>query len=119
MSVKKDFENNLQKFVRKLGKHISTSDGQWTIKDFIDVYKNIYTISANTKIVSKILEIHLFPELLNFAKSSGYNIVLADYQNYYPDLTFINKENTDIKFAVDLKTTYRNPKNPNQCNGFT
>jgi hypothetical protein len=32
-------------------------------------------------------------------------------------MTFINKENSEIKFAVDLKTTYM--KSPEFCNGFT
>ncbi|OQY43144.1 MAG: type II deoxyribonuclease, partial [Anaerolineaceae bacterium 4572_78] len=40
-----------------------TAQDQWTIKGFIDTYKNIYTISNDTKIVSKILEIHLFPKI--------------------------------------------------------
>lgn len=69
--------------------------------------KNIYTISSDTKIVSKILEIHIFPQILQFAEEIGYKIILTEHQNYYPDLTFINKEDEEIKFAVDLKTTYR------------
>jgi len=35
----------------------------------------------------------------------GYDIELATFQNWDPDLTFICKKNRDIKFAVDLKTT--------------
>ena len=99
--------------------HVSSNDGQWSIKGFIDIYKNIYTISSDTKIVSKILEIHLFPKILEFARINGYNLVLTDHQNYYPDITFILKENTKIKFAVDFKTTYRKPDNSFLCNGFT
>ena len=68
------------------------------------------------KIISKILEIHLFPSLSRFAESIGYSIVLAEKQNYYPDLTFINNEDSSIKFAVDLKTTFRRP---NGRVGFT
>lgn len=37
----------------------------------------------------------------------NHKIVLTEHQNYYPDLTFINKGNEEVKFAVDLKTTYR------------
>jgi len=48
----------------------------------------------------------------------GYN-VLADYQNYYPDISFVSAGNQDVKFAVDFKTTYRLPENPDFCNGFT
>ena len=110
------FETDLNQFVEDLKKYVSTETGEWTIKGFIDVYKNIYTISSDTKIVSKILEIHLFPEILRFAETAGYNIVLAEKQNYYPDLTFVHKENVDVKFALDVKTTFR--RNNNTA-GFT
>lgn len=104
---KSAFKKNLNAFSEKLGKYVSTENGDWSVKGFIDVYKNIYTISSDTKIVSKILEIHIFPQILQFAEETGYKIALAEHQNYYPDLTFINKENEEVKFAVDLKTTYR------------
>ena len=72
-----EFEKSLNEFVEELKHYVSTDTGEWTIKGFIDVYKNIYTISSDTKIVSKILEIHIFPEILRFAEKSGYKIVLA------------------------------------------
>jgi hypothetical protein len=111
-----DFEKSLDGFVGELQKYVSTETGQWTIKGFIDVYKNIYTISSDTKIVSKILEIHIFPEILRFANNAGYKIILAEHQNWYPDLTFVHKENDKIKFALDLKTTFRRN---NKSAGFT
>jgi len=83
------------------------------------LYRNIYTISADTKIVSKILEIHLFPKLLEFANQNNFRIVLAEQQNYYPDLSFVKADDETVKFALDLKTTYRLPNNPEFCNGFT
>lgn len=115
---KKDFLNILQKFSVEVIE-IITNDRDWTVKGFIDLYKNIYTISSDTKIISKILEIHLFPHFLNLAENNDYRIELASQQNYYPDLTFINKSDENIKFAVDLKTTFRDSKDPNRCNGFT
>lgn len=102
-----EFEKSLNKFVKELKKHVSTETGEWTVKGFIDIYKNIYTISSDTKIVSKILEIHIFPVILKFANDAGYKIVLANHQNYYPDITLVNIENDEIKFALDLKTTFR------------
>lgn len=45
--------------------------------------------------------------------------MLAEQQNYYPDLSFVYAEDEKIKFALDLKTTYRLPDNPEFCNGFT
>lgn len=104
---KTEFKVALETFTNKLEDYVSTENGDWTIKGFIDVYKNIYTISSDTKIVSKILEIHIFPQILQFAEENKYNIILTEHQNYYPDITFIHKENPEIKFAVDLKTTYR------------
>src|SRR5882672_10421596 len=113
---KREFKAALKKFTEKLKGYVSTDTGDWTVKGFIDVYKNIYTISSDTKIVSKILEIHLFPEILQFAEQNGFSIVLAEKQNWYPDLSFVKKDNEAIKFAVDLKTSYRDPEYPGHIN---
>lgn len=112
------FASQLKEFAATLGNFIAKDD-EWTIKGFIDIFENIYTISSDTKIVSKVLELHLFPHFLSFAESIGYEIELATYQNWYPDLTFISKTDSNIKFAVDLKTTYRDEIYPEFCNGFT
>ena len=117
--IKQEFFQTLTQFVSSLDEHVSTDDGQWSIKGFIDVCRNIYTISSDTKIISKILEIHLFPRILGFAEEIGYRVVLAEHQNYYPDISFVRADNEDIKFAVDFKTTYRLPDSPEFCNGFT
>ncbi len=117
--VKQQFFCLLSKFVSSLDEHISTSDGQWRVKGFIDVCRNVYTISSDTKITSKILEIHLFPRILEFAQEIRYRVVLAEHQNYYPDISFVHADDERIKFAVDFKTTYRLPHNPEYCNGFT
>lgn len=115
--IKAEFKSQLKTFVSKLNNFVTTKDGQWTIKGFIDVYKNIYTISGDTKIISKILEIHLFPKILKFASDNGYKLVLAQHQNYYPDISFVKTNDDKIKFAVDFKTTYKIDKD--YCNGFT
>ena len=117
--IKQEFFHALTQFVLSLDEHVSTDDGQWRIKGFIDVCWNIYTISADTKIISKILEIHLFPRILSFAEEAGYRVVLAEHQNYYPDISFVHVDNENIKFAVDFKTTYRLSDYPEFCNGFT
>ena len=116
---KTDFLEALNSLIKDLGAEIKTDDGQWTVKGFIDIYRSIYTISSDTKIVSKILEIHLFPKLLAFAEKLEFGIVLADHQNYYPDMSFVKTTNPDLKFAVDFKTTYRLDDAPDFCNGFT
>ncbi|MCY7348245.1 MAG: EcoRV family type II restriction endonuclease [Pyrinomonadaceae bacterium] len=104
---KADFKKELDKFANKLERYVSSDDGDWTVKGFIDVFKNIYTISADTKIISKILEIHIFPQLLKFAEDNGYKIVFAEKQNWYPDITFVDSKNEAVKFALDIKTTFR------------
>ncbi|MBP6431408.1 MAG: restriction endonuclease [Ferruginibacter sp.] len=113
---KSDFKTELDKFADRLEKYVSTDNGDWSIKGFIDVYKNVYTISSDTKIVSKILEIHIFPQILQFAESIGYKIILAEKQNWYPDLTFVHKKNENVKFAIYFKTTFRRN---DKTDGFT
>lgn len=116
--IKQEFLSELKKFAGTLAEQIANDD-EWTVRGFIDIFKNVYTISNDTKIVSKVLELHLFPHFVAFAKRTGYVIELATCQNWYPDMTFISKENPKIKFAVDLKTTYRDEEYPGFCNGFT
>ncbi len=61
------------------------------------------------------MEILLFPQLVEFGNRYGLIIQLAAQQNFYPDITFIDKSGN--RFALDLKTTYR--KNDSQVNGMT
>ena len=75
MVSKSDFEEALTVLVSALSGYASTDAGEWTIKGFIDTHREIYTISSDTKVVSKILEIHLFPKILEFAEEQGFNIV--------------------------------------------
>ena len=91
MVSKSDFEEALTVLASTLSDYASTDSGEWTIKGFIDTHQEIYTISSDTKVVSKILEIHLFPKILGFAEEQGFEVVLADHQNYYPDLSFVSK----------------------------
>jgi len=116
---RQDFAEKLESFCHELEAYTSDKDRAWKIKGFIDVEKTIFTISSDTKILSKILEIHIFPKVLEFAKNIGFEVVLADHQNYYPDVSFVSLSDPTIKYAVDFKTTYRNPNKPYLCNGFT
>ena len=117
--TKQKFHNALSDFVDTLAPEVTTPDGQWTVKGFIDTFKSIYTISTDTKVVSKILEIHLLPRILRFADMNDFVVILAKHQNYYPDLSFVSKDDDSIRYAVDFKTTYRNNAKPWLCNGFT
>jgi len=119
MNEKEQFIKKLKEFAKTLTKYVSTNEGNWTIKGFIDVNEQIYTISSDTKIISKILEIQLFPKFKEFAKQNGYKIILAEKQNWYPDLSFVKIDDESIKFAVDIKTTYKLNEYDGFCNGFT
>jgi len=66
LSEKKAFQRDLKSFVQSFASYVSIDDGQWTIKGFIDTYKNSYTILSDIKVVSKILEIHFLPKKTNF-----------------------------------------------------
>ena len=105
LRLKETFRNQLLKYVDKFNAAVSTEDGDWVVKGFIDIAKNIYTISVDTKVVSKIMELLLFPKICQFAEENNYKMVLCEEQNHYPDTTFIDKNNN--KFAVDIKSTYR------------
>ena len=94
---------------------LATPSGDWSVKGFIDVAKNIYTISADTKVISKIIELMMLPVLQKFAKENGLETILSSEQNHYPDVTFITKGKE--KIALDLKSTYR--KNDDTVSGFT
>lgn len=84
-------------------------------KNLITLYQNIYSISTDTKVISKIIELMIFPKLLEFANNNGFELKLSPHQNYYPDITFI--DNLGKKYAVDLKSTYRT--SDSEVNGMT
>ena len=115
---KTEFLEQLRGLGATLTDYVSINGKDWSIKGFVDVEQNVYTISSDTKIISKILEIQLFPKLREFAQTVGYDIVLAEKQNWYPDLSFVKCSDPSIKFAVDIKTTYR-LDDDQYCNGFT
>ena len=97
-----EFMTQLKKFAKTLTTYVSTNSGDWSIKGFIDVDENVYTISSDSKIISKILEIQLFPKFKQFAAENGYEIILAEKQNWYPDISFVSKTDPTTKFAVDI-----------------
>ncbi len=111
-----EFLAHLQGYSLSFAKAVATNEGEWIIKGFIDIYKRVYTISVDTKIVSKVLELLLFPMFVEFAERHNCIVQLSPQQNFYPDLTFIHQP-TAAKFAVDIKSTYR--ASANDVNGMT
>jgi hypothetical protein len=117
--TREEFLQKLKEFSESLTNYVSTNSGDWKVKGFIDTDESIFTISSDSKIVSKILEIQLFPKFKEFADEINFEIVLAEKQNWYPDLSFVSKTDPSIKFSVDIKTTYRLDEYDGFCNGFT
>lgn len=114
-----EFLKKLKQFSESLTSYVSTNSGDWKVKGFIDSDESVYTISSDSKIISKILEIQLFPKFKEFADKIDYTIILAEKQNWYPDLSFVSNKDPSIKFSVDIKTTYRLAEYNGFCNGFT
>jgi hypothetical protein len=112
---KDTFIKLLRNEVRNFENEISSEDGSWVVKGFIDRNKNIYTLSSDTKVISKIIELYIFPKILEFAKKHNLEIELTKEQNFYPDITF--KDSESNLFAVDFKSSYR--KSPTHINGMT
>ena len=111
-----DFLARLQAHTTSFAKAVATDEGEWIIKGFIDIYRRIYSISVDTKITSKVLELLLFPMFVEFGKTNGLRIELSPHQNFYPDLTFTH-DDSGRKFAVDIKSTYR--LDDSKVNGMT
>ena len=117
MAAEKDaFREELLEYLNQYLYQIQDSNGNWTVKGFIDIFKNVYTISLDTKVISKVLEIMLFPKIQQFAVENDFEIVLSKEQNFYPDISFIDK-NSGERIALDIKSTYR--KSKTAASGFT
>lgn len=86
--TKESFLKLLTNEIRSYKAYLETENSQWIVKGFIDVDRNVYTISTDTKVVSKIIELLLIPKLDAFARKNGLTLELPSKQNYYPDLTF-------------------------------
>ncbi|MBQ7188172.1 MAG: restriction endonuclease [Kiritimatiellae bacterium] len=100
----KTFQKLLSEEVQSYKSLLETGDGDWIVKGFIDVKKNIYTITNDTKVISKLIELLLIPRLAEFARQNGLVLELPSAQNFYPDLTFRDAKGN--LFAVDFKSSY-------------
>lgn len=105
MTSQDAFRDSLVSYFGRLRERVTTETGDWTVKGFIDVYQRIYTITLDTKVLSKALELLMFPVLVEFAQANGHKMVLARQQNQYPDISWLAPDGT--KYALDIKSTYR------------
>ncbi len=99
------FRTTFLAYFEALRQRVAAETGEWTVKGFIDVYQRIYSISLDTKVLSKVLELLMLPVIKQFTSDQGYQLVLARAQNQYPDISLIAPDET--YYAVDIKTTYR------------
>lgn len=105
----------LRRAVKTIAEDMQDPCGEWTVKGFIDVHRKIYPMSPDTKLVSKVIELCLFPKLVRFAQDNHLELEPAREQNFYPDLTF--RDAQGHLFALDLKSSYR--KTASTINGMT
>lgn len=66
------FQESLLKHTEYFRKILPAHSGDWSAKGFIDAARNIYTISVDTKVLSKITELMTFPILQKFAKENNF-----------------------------------------------
>jgi hypothetical protein len=107
---------NVQEHASSFANAVAMNEGEWIIKGFIDIYRRIYTISVDTKIISKVMELLLYPMFIEFARKHSLRIELSSQQNFYPDMSFMD-DISNNKFALDIKSTYR--KSIDIANGMT
>ena len=110
-----DFREDLHKHFDELRKALSTDTGEWVIKGFIDTYRNIYTISDDTKVISKIIELMMFPVIAQFSVDHNFKMYLSEEQNHYPNVSFETPDGEII--ALDFKSAHRT--GDNTVNGMT
>ncbi len=77
---KEAFQSALMADFEAFTQTLATDAGDWVIKGFIDVYRNVYTISVDTKVVSKLIELMLIPLIVQFAQRYGYELILSEHQ---------------------------------------
>lgn len=83
----------------------------WELSGFINKNNEIYTFGTDSKIIGRLFEIIVFEVLEKSAKQLGYELKEAEKQTIYPDFYFLKPDGR--KIAIDIKTTYRKPNNPN------
>lgn len=73
-----EFKEKFIEFTKKLQIYSVAADKDWKVKGFIDIDKNVFTLSMDTKLISKILEIHIYPQVAKFAEENGFVLTLPE-----------------------------------------
>lgn len=95
---------------------------KWNILGFVDESNNIYPMTSDTKVLSKVFEMKVIPHFVKIAEklSKGNEkckVIVAEQQNQYPDITLTGGLIGRMKIAIDMKSAYR--KGKNKFSGFT
>lgn len=89
---------------------------EWKIRGVLDGEGKLYTLSDDTKLISKVFELVSFPVIFEALKPYNVRVETEERQTVYPDLTIILNQDNPNKIAIDIKSTYRKP---NDRAGFT
>jgi len=89
---------------------------EWHIKGVVNGKGNLYTVSNDTKLISKVFELVALPVIVEAVEPYIERWESEERQTVYPDLTLILPGELPNKIAIDIKSTYR--KTGNRA-GFT
>ncbi|MBM3175415.1 MAG: restriction endonuclease [Chloroflexi bacterium] len=84
---------------------------EWRIKGVVNGKGNLYTVSNDTKLISKVFELVAFPVIIEAVEPYIEKWESEERQTIYPDLTLILPGELPNKIAVDIKSTYRKASN--------
>lgn len=90
---------------------------EWRIKGVLNGKGNLYTLSDDTKLISKVFELVSFPIIIKAMEPYIVRWETEERQTVYPDLTLILSGSSPDKIAIDIKSTYR--RDTNSVAGFT
>ena len=102
--------------------HENLEDFEWDILGFVDNNQKVYPMTTDTKVLSKVFEMKILPhfdEIKDDLSIDGNKceIILAEAQNQYPDITLTGGIIGEDKIAIDIKSAYR--INTDKFSGFT
>jgi hypothetical protein len=78
----------------------------WSLVGIMTKRQEVYTLSYDSKILSKIFEILCEPLISNMAEGLGI-IMEKSNQTVYPEFTLYSANEPNLKVAIDVKSTYR------------
>lgn len=90
----------------------------WSLVGILTKKQEVYTLSYDSKILSKIFEILCEPLVRNIADDLGM-IMEKSNQTVYPEFTLFNVEEPMEKVAIDIKSTYRQFNQDGSIRPFT